>query len=73
MSYKKCYTLEYQCTMAIPGRHIVVANNGHDALKLFMGDWTTKFNAGEVDIPPWELQNIEMTEWCGQADIIGKF
>ena len=60
----KCYILEFKCRKATPGRHVVVAYNGHDALKLFLKNWEEKYKAGEVDLSTDELQDITIQEWC---------
>ena len=70
----KCYALEFSCREAKPGRHIVVAFDGHDALNLFFKNWTEKYEAGEVDIPPDELQDISILEWCSYWEgMLGRF
>ena len=60
----KCYMLEFKCKKATPGKHVVVAYNGHDALKLFLKNWGEKYKAGEVDLSTDELQDISIQEWC---------
>ncbi|NLO89926.1 MAG: hypothetical protein GX088_06350 [Clostridia bacterium] len=61
---QKCYIVEYQCYNATPGRLVVVAHNGYDAIKRFIKDWKAKYRAGEVSIPLEELQNLKVQEWC---------
>ncbi len=60
----KCYILEFKCKKATPGRHIVVAYNADDALKIFKKLWISQFEAGEVDIPITELESLSIQEWC---------
>jgi len=69
----RCYILEYKCNGAAPGRHIVTATNGHEALGLFLNDWARKYEAGEVDIATDELQDISIQEWCDLEDVINRF
>jgi hypothetical protein len=71
---KKCYILEFQCREARPGRHVVIAYNGHQALNIFLKHWKEGFEAGEFDIPADELQNLRVEEWCGYWDgMLGRF
>lgn len=70
MKKKYCYIIRYTCKGALSGRAIVSAHNAKEAYQKFMKDWDG-MDEGTV-IPSDKLVYIEIEEWCGDADFIGR-